>query len=147
MSGGEKNRKHPLGNVDKRYLQGLRLSARGGNCMAMAEFASMALEGGAVVEAFYWAQVAELHGHGDIAPFLESCMEIWRSLECPEQHEYLSAFFDEHQRQFGFCALLYRSGIDPIYARSWFMKAAHEGDPDAKAFLMLYQAADPGRVE
>ena len=86
--------------------------------MAMGEFAALALEGGAVVEAFYWAQIAELHGHAAIAPFLLSCIATWTALGCPEQHEYLSEFFDEHQRQFGFCALLYRSGVDTLYARS-----------------------------
>ena len=133
--------------VDDFYLQGLRLRVREGDCMAMGEFAALALEGGAVVEAFYWAQIAELHGHAAIAPFLMSCITTWTALGCPEQHEYLSEFFDEHQRQFGFCALLYRSGVDTLYARSWFMTASHEGDSDAKAFLMSYRTVDTGHVE
>lgn len=133
--------------VDALYLQGLKARADKGDCLAMAEFAHLAFDGGAVVEAFYWAQVAELHGHAGIAPFLMTCMNIWTNLGRPEQREYLSEYFGEQQRQFGFCALLYRSEFDPLYARSWFMQAAHKGDPDARAFLMLYRTSDPGRVE
>jgi len=113
-------------------------AARAGDAGALARLGLAAHVAGRVVEAVYWMTMAYLRGARDIEPTVFKCVDAWRLLGCPEQIEKTHEAFSEEQRQFGFCVLLWHSGIDRPFARNWFSRASRAGNYDAGDFMMEY---------
>ena len=119
--------------------------AEAGDIFAMESLSVLAMQEDLVVEAFYWAQMAELLGHYGMRNVIPELIGRWRRMGCPDQSEFAEDQKASERQQFGLMALLYRSGVDGATARHWFMLRSNGGDPAAKVFLMSFSPPDTGR--
>ena len=117
--------------ADRKYLAKVYDAARLGQLEAMVKLGDYAYRRGALVEAFYWAKLAEMKLENTLCEIRTQ----WMAEGCPGEYENAYAEFTEEQGVFARAVLRLQCEVDPQYARARLKELAERGVEEARLFL------------
>lgn len=92
-------------------------------------------EGTGLVEAYFFAKLAQLGGHRQIAPLLSEIRITWRRVGCPDEKERVHDDFGELESAIGRACLRRDTGVQRDLGEACLRDLANDGEELAKVLL------------